>query len=84
MAITAAEVDRLQVKGALPTACSCCGIGPGLEPSERAFIAQTLRDLTKLALGARRQMLRDALRNLSEGGLDALEEVGAGSKWLPE
>jgi len=64
--------------------CPKCDLPPGLEERERMWLAQVLRDLTKLALGSRKQMLERKLRELSQGGLDALEEASSRSTGMPE
>jgi hypothetical protein len=79
------EVARLQAQANLAAACPACGIDPGLTREERQFVAQVARDLGKLALDARKQVSADLLRKLSDGGLQALSEVGKGkTAWLPE
>lgn len=71
--VTRAEIERLQTKQARQVTCECCELPPGLSEEERRWLAQVLRDLTKLTLGARKQALERVLRNLSEGQLGALE-----------
>jgi hypothetical protein len=78
------EAERLQARQDLPVACPTCGIDPCLTPEERRFVLQALRDLGRLSLAARRQMLEDVLRKLSDEGLDRIEEAAEGRKWLTE
>jgi hypothetical protein len=85
--VTRDEVERLQEKQQRQLCCTAenpCGSIAGLEERERVWLAQVLRDLTKLALGARKQVLEQKLRDLSQGGLDALEDASSRATGLPE
>lgn len=82
--VTRDEVERLQTKQRLQVCCGECGLPAGLDEKERSWLAQVLRDLTKLALGARKQVLDRELRKLSQGGVDAIEEASARATGMPE
>jgi hypothetical protein len=78
------EVERLQTKQAMQVCCPKCDLPAGLDERERIWLSQGLRDLTKLALGARKQILEQKLRNLSQGGLDALDDASSRATGMPE
>lgn len=84
MVVTRDEVERLQEKQATQLCCPTCELPAGLDERERNWLAQVLRDLTKLALGARKQILDQKLRAVSQGGLDALEDVSSRATGMPE
>lgn len=80
----AEEVSRLKKKQRLQVCCPTCGMEPGLVMDESRWLAQALRDLTRLALGARRMLIERLLRNLNAAGLDAVQGAGTGGNWMPE
>jgi hypothetical protein len=84
MGALSTEVSRLRKIQDARVCCPECGIEPGLSERERSWLAQAVRDLTRLALGARKMLLERLLRNLSAAGLDAVEAAGSDGKWLPE